>query len=105
MHFEYMKHDITIIFLVGLLAGAMLTVETRLAVAQSCLGPAEQQQAINNGDARRFGEIAAIVSRRLNGTVYNGELCRRNGSLVYILTVVKNNGLAMRTVVDAKSGR
>lgn len=75
------------------------------AHAQQCLNPAEQRKAISNGKAKRFGVVASQVSKRLQGTVYNGELCRRGGQLVYILTIVKKNGVAVRTVVDAKSGR
>lgn len=104
-HWDPMK---TMFLSLLVLAGALMPLSlevTGKAHAQACLGPAEQHAAIMSGQARRFGEIAAIVSKNLNGTVYNGELCRRGDRLVYILTVVKKNGTAVRTVVDAKSGR
>jgi len=104
-HFMFMKTINIIIVLLALftgLANAGLIVPAR---AQGCLGPAEQQQAINSGQARRFGVIAQSVSKRLNGTVLDGQLCRKGGRLVYILTVVKKNGQTTRTIVDAQSGR
>lgn len=75
------------------------------AYAEKCLGPAQQQQAINSGKANRFGVIAKSVSKRLNATVLNGQLCTHNGRLVYILTVINKHGQTQRAVVDAKSGR
>lgn len=98
------KTHLSILALASTLLSLSLDV-TGGAQAQACLGPTEQHEAIMSGKARRFGEIAAIVSKNLNGTVYDGELCRRGDVLVYILTVVKKNGTAVRTVVDAKSGR
>lgn len=75
------------------------------AHAKACLGPAQQQLAINHGKAKRFGVIAKDVSKRLNATVLNGQLCKRGGRLVYILTVINHRGKTKRAVVDAKSGR
>lgn len=100
-----MKTINIIIVLATLSAGFLAAGTVVPAHAQACLGPAQQQQAINSGQASRFGVIADSVSKRLNGTVLNGQLCQRGGKLVYILTVVKKNGQASRIIVDAKSGR
>ena len=75
------------------------------AHAKSCLGHAQQHKAIKSGKVKRFGVVAKVVSQRLNATVVNGQLCKRGGRLVYILSVINQHGQTRRAIVDAKSGR
>jgi uncharacterized membrane protein YkoI len=98
--------------IVAVLVGALAP---RQAVADeqrrhaSCLGKAEQQAAIANGQAVTLG--AAIKSAR--GTVrargarevVSARLCREPNGLVYLLTVLSRNGKVTHTSVDATSGK
>lgn len=100
-----MMKTYTAIILSLAITGSLLT-STFVARAHGlkCLVPAQAQKAINSGKAKRFGVIAHSVSKRLKGTVLNGQLCRRKGRLVYILTVINAKGQTKRVIVDAKKG-
>ncbi len=105
VHFVLMMKTFTLLLFFSLFLNVFFPFQENKAHAQTCLGPAQQQQAISSGKAKRFGVVARLVSNRLNSNVIGGQLCHRGNRLVYILTIVKTNGQAGRVIVDARSGR
>ena len=75
---------------------------------QGCLTKAEQRAAISSGQAVTLA--AAIRSARgsvrgRTGEVVKARLCREEGALVYVLTVLARDGKVTHTTVDATSGK
>lgn len=68
--------------------------------AQSCLAPAQQRQAVASGAARPFGAIAS----KLRGELVNARLCKEDGELVYVVTVLRGSK-RVDVRFDARSGQ
>jgi uncharacterized membrane protein YkoI len=76
---------------------------------QGCLTKEEQRAAITNGQAVTLATAirAARVSvrGRTGKEVVKARLCREEGALRYVLTVLSKDGKVTRTSVDANSGK
>lgn len=76
---------------------------------QGCLTKDEQRAAITNGQAVTLATAirAARVSvrGRTGKEVVKARLCREEGTLRYVLTVLSKDGKVTRTSVDASSGK
>jgi len=76
---------------------------------QGCLSKDEQRAAITNGQAVTLATAirAARVSvrGRTGKEVVKARLCREEGALRYVLTVLSKDGKVTRTSVDASSGK
>lgn len=76
---------------------------------QGCLTQGEQRAAIANGQAVTLSTAirAARVSvrGRTAKEVVKARLCREEGGLRYVLTVLSKDGRVTRTSVDASSGK
>lgn len=74
-----------------------------------CLTQSEQRAAIANGQAVTLATAirAARVSvrGRTGKEVVKARLCREEGGLRYVLTVLSKDGKVTRTSVDASSGK
>ena len=68
--------------------------------AQACLDPSQQRKAVASGAARPFGAIAS----KLRGELVNARLCKQNGGLVYVVTVL-HGSKRVDVRFDARSGR
>jgi uncharacterized membrane protein YkoI len=75
------------------------------ASAQGCLTPAEQRAAISAGHAVPLAQATRNLSPEHRGEVVNARLCRANGELVYLLTVVGRRGKVARARIEAATGR
>ena len=75
----------------------------------SCLSKAEQRAAISHGQAVTLSQAihAARGSVRGRGAreVVRARLCREQGRLVYLLTVLARDGKVTHAVVDAANGK
>ena len=71
----------------------------------SCLSPAERRTAVAGGQAVPLAQAQRGLRTEHRGEVINARLCRANGQLVYLLTVVARHGKVMRVRIDAKTGQ
>ena len=95
-----------IVLLTGLLAAAVLApVVPADAQTRSCLGRAEQRAAVASNKAIPLAEALRLLrARGARGEAVRASLCRRDGKLVYVLTLLARNGKVSRVTVDAGSG-
>ncbi|QCK86644.1 hypothetical protein E8L99_13185 [Phreatobacter aquaticus] len=89
----------TILLLVSVLVAAPAA-----ASAQGCLTPAEQRAAIGAGQAVPLAQAVRNLAPEHRGEVVNARLCRANGELVYLLTVVGRRGKVARARIEAATG-
>jgi uncharacterized membrane protein YkoI len=75
------------------------------ANAQGCLTPVEQRAAIGAGQAIPLAQASRNLAPEHRGEVVNARLCRANGELVYLLTVVNRHGKVARARIEAATGR
>jgi hypothetical protein len=66
----------------------------------ACLSAAGIQEALVAGRALRLADIR----RKLQGDIVKADLCRDNGKLAYLVTVLTPEGVVKRVTVDASSG-
>lgn len=91
-----------------LLAGLAVTGEAVLGADRSpraCLSKAEQRDAI--ADKRAVPLASAVRGLRERGRraeVVRAELCRRDGKLIYELTLLGRSGKVARVTLDAANG-
>ena len=87
----------------------VLSVAPAAADEQGCLTKDEQRAAIANGQAVTLGAAirAARVSvrGRTGKEVVKARLCREEGGLRYVLTVLAKDGKVTHTSVDAGNGK
>lgn len=72
---------------------------------QVTIGPDQNQalDAVDNG-AMPLSDIAARAVAQWGGRVIDAKLLRRNGALLYRLTILNDQGVTRRVLYDAKSG-
>ena len=95
------------------LAAALLTLPSigRASADEhpGCLSKAEQRTAISHGQAVTLGSAIrsarGSVHGRGTGEVVRARLCREGNDLVYLLTVLAQDGKVTHTAVDATSGK
>ncbi len=67
----------------------------------SCLSPREMRARIQADNLVRPGSVRSA----LDGDVVGLELCERNQTIVYVVTVLAPDGAVQRVLFDARSGR
>ena len=76
---------------------------------RKCLSASEQRAAIATGQviplAAAIRSARGSVRGRGAREVVKARLCRRDGGLVYVLTVLARDGKVSRATIDAGSGR
>lgn len=82
----------------GPIAICLLLAFTASPAAAACLGAQSAREAVSSGAARPLGSLA------VSGKIVSAKLCRQNGRLVYILSVLSGGSVA-KIIVDARSGQ
>lgn len=76
---------------------------------RACLSKIEQRAAITQGQAVTLSAAIRAVRGSVRGRgsreVVGAQLCRENGRLVYLLTVLSRDGKVTHTTVDATNGK
>jgi uncharacterized membrane protein YkoI len=93
----------------ALLAALALPAPASAAELHACLTKSEQRAAISHGQAVTLATAIRAargsVRGRGNREVVRAQLCRADGRLVYMLTVLAKDGKVTHTNVDASSGK
>lgn len=72
---------------------------------RTCLNKAEQRAAVADNSAIPLAQvIKALRGQGRRGEVVRASLCRRDGSLVYLLTLLARSGKVTHAAVDARNG-
>jgi hypothetical protein len=96
------KHLITIILLAALFVWFGSDVSgPSPAYGESCLSQGEARDAVQRGDAIALSAIRGALG---GGEVVSAQLCRGGNGLVYVVSVLGNDGAVKRVRVDARSG-
>jgi uncharacterized membrane protein YkoI len=77
----------------------------REAPARSCLTAAEIRDAVQ--DKHVVSQVTALRAARgaVAGDAVRAHLCRKDGGLVYAITVLKKDGKVSRVFVDGPTGK
>jgi uncharacterized membrane protein YkoI len=95
----------------ALLAALALPAPASAAELHACLSKSEQRAAISHGQAVTLATAIRAVRGSVRGRgsgsreVVRARLCRADGRLVYMLTVLAKDGKVTHTNVDASSGK
>jgi len=92
---------------VALLLGQFI-VPARAAEAQNpeaCLSKAEQRAAVAANQAMPLAQAIKILrEHRKYSEVVRAQICRRDGKLVYVLTLLGRSGKVVSATIDAVNG-
>lgn len=80
--------------------GAAVMANASAPVDTSCLSATAIQDALVSKQALRLADIR----HKLQGDIVRADLCRSNGKLAYLVTVLTPEGGVKRVSVDASSG-
>ena len=94
-------------------AGLLLTAALGLAVPgvslaaerKTCLSPDERRAVLAARKAVPLTQAMHVVKARVAGDVVKARLCRQERGLVYVLTVLAQDGKVTQARVDAADGR
>jgi uncharacterized membrane protein YkoI len=91
--------------LLGLALGA--TVQTMAAAAErkACLSQEERRAALNAHKAVPLAHAMHVVKAKVPGEVVKARLCQQERGLVYVLTVLAQDGTVTQARVDAADGQ
>jgi len=70
-----------------------------------CLDPHARRAAIASSRAVPLTRAVRAAKARHPGELVGARLCESGGTLVYVLTLLSQNGKVTRTTVDAATGR
>jgi uncharacterized membrane protein YkoI len=90
--------------LLGVALGAAVPGLAAAAEHKSCLSQDERRAAIAAHKALPLGRAMRIVKARMRGDVVRARLCRQARGLVYVLTVLAQDGKVIQARVDATDG-
>lgn len=72
---------------------------------EACLSKAEQRAAVTANQAISLGQaIKFLREHRKYSEVVRARLCRRDGKLVYVLTLLGRSGKVVNATIDAVTG-
>jgi len=101
---SFLRHCVPVL-LSGLLAVMAATVSPADAQTRACLSKAEQRAAVASNRAIPLAEAMRLLrTRGTRGELVRASLCRRDGKLVYVVTLLARSGKVNRVTVDAGSG-
>jgi len=72
---------------------------------KACLSPEERRAALNARKAVPLGYAMRVVKAKVPGEVVKARLCRQAMGLVYVLTVLAQDGKVTQARVDAADGQ
>ena len=75
------------------------------AAVERCLSAKERRAAIAKKEALPLPRAVHDVRSQLGGEIVRARLCEGETGLVYLLTVLAQNGKVTRAAVDALNGR
>jgi len=93
------------ILLLGVALGFALPGMATGAERKACLSPDERRAIIAAHKAVPLARAMHVVKARTGGEVLRARLCRQERGLVYVLTVLAQDGKVTQARVDAADGR
>jgi len=90
--------------LLGLALGAAVPGMAAAAEGKACLSPDERRAAIAAHKAVPLAHAMHVVKAKVAGEVVKARLCRQERGLVYVLTVLAQDGKVTQARVDAADG-
>lgn len=91
--------------LLGCALGIAVPGAASAAERKSCLSPDEGRAVIAAHKAVPLSQAMHVVKAKLRGDVVKARLCRQARGLVYVLTVLAQDGKVTQARVDAADGR
>jgi uncharacterized membrane protein YkoI len=91
--------------LLGLVLGIALPGIAAAADRKSCLSPEERRAAITTHKAVPLARAMHVVKAKLAGDILKARLCQQERGLVYVLTVLAQDGKVTQARVDAADGQ
>ena len=92
------------ILFVALAFGAAVPGIAAAAEHNACLSPDERRAAISAHKAVPLARAMHVVRAKVAGEVLKARLCRQERGLVYVLTVLAQDGKVTQARVDAADG-
>ena len=96
---------VTRTLLLGLALGATLSGVADAAEGKICLSQEERRSALSAHKAVPLSHAMHVVKARIGGEVVKARLCRQERGLVYVLTVLAQDGKVTQARVDAADGQ
>ncbi len=93
------------ILLLGVALGSALPGMAAGAERKACLSPDERRAIIAAHKAVPLARAMHVVKARMGGEVVRARLCRQERGLVYVLTVLAQDGKVTQARVDAADGQ
>jgi uncharacterized membrane protein YkoI len=93
------------ILLIGAALGSALPGMAAGAERKACLAPDERRAIIAAHKAVPLARALHVVKAKLGGEVVRARLCRQERGLVYVLTVLAQDGKVTQARVDAADGQ
>jgi len=93
------------ILLLGVALGSALPGMAAGAERKACLAPEERRAIIAAHKAVPLARAMHVVKAKLGGEVVRARLCRQERGLVYVLTVLAQDGKVTQARVDAADGQ
>jgi len=91
--------------LLGVALGCALPGMVAGAERKACLSPEERRAIIAAHKAVPLARAMHVVKARMGGEVVRARLCRQERGLVYVLTVLAQDGKVTQARVDAADGQ
>jgi uncharacterized membrane protein YkoI len=91
--------------LLGLVLAALAWDGAAAAERKSCLTPEERRAVIAAHKAVPLSHAMHVVKAKVRGEVLKARLCRQARGLVYVLTVLAQDGKVTQARVDAADGQ
>jgi uncharacterized membrane protein YkoI len=96
---------VTRTLLLGLALGATLSGVAAAAERKACLSQEERRAALSAHKAVPLSHAMHVVKAKVPGEVVKARLCRQERGLVYVLTVLAQDGKVTQARVDAADGQ
>jgi uncharacterized membrane protein YkoI len=93
------------ILLLGVALGSVLPGMAVGAERKACLSPEERRAIISARKAVPLARAMHVVKAKIGGEVVRARLCRQQRGLVYVLTVLAQDGKVTQARVDAADGQ
>jgi uncharacterized membrane protein YkoI len=91
--------------LLGVVLGSVLPGVAVSSERKACLSPEERRAAMTAHKAVPLGRAMHVVRARIGGEVLKARLCQQERGLVYVLTVLAQDGKVTQARVDAADGQ
>jgi len=96
---------VTRTLLLGVALGAAFPGIAAASERKACLSQEERRAALNTHKAVPLAHAMHVVKAKVPGEVVKAQLCRQERGLVYVLTVLAQDGKVTQARVDAADGQ